>query len=68
MIKRKFNKQETCPLCGSDNLDYGTLKLYDNYVSYPVTCRDCKCSFEEDYRLEYIEQNCIETIEGEEVL
>ena len=68
MIKRKFNKQGTCPLCGCDNLTYETLKEYDGYISYFVTCKDCECSFEEDYELKYMEQNCIETLEGEEVL
>lgn len=68
MIKRNFDKQETCPLCGCDNLTYGVLELYDYVVSYPVTCNDCGCTFKEDYVMVYLEQNCIETKDGEEVI
>lgn len=68
MIRRKFNKQGTCPLCGCENLEYGQFKIYNGFVSCPITCKDCGCSFEEDYEPRYVEQNCIQTKEGEEVL
>ena len=68
MIKRNFDKQETCPLCGCNNLSYGVLELYDSFVSYPVTCNECGCSFEENYDLVFSGQNCIETKDGEEVV
>jgi len=42
-------KQEACPYCGSDDLDYGALEFGDECVNYPVLCNKCKGHFTESY-------------------
>lgn len=46
------DEAETCPKCGSHNVDYGPLTdAGDDYVYYPITCNDCGCMGEERYDL-----------------
>ncbi len=43
--KYEFSKGESsagiCPKCGSDALEYGSLKLEDTFVMYPWVCKAC---------------------------
>ncbi len=48
------NIQGECPKCGSDNLEYGCSKPYDNQIAYPYTCADCDFEGSERYCLSFI--------------
>lgn len=47
------NEQGTCPKCGGDNLDYGTLELEGYMAYYPYTCKDCGQQGEEWYYMRF---------------
>jgi hypothetical protein len=40
-----------CPVCESDNLQYGTLELQDESVYYPWDCNSCDASGKEYNKL-----------------
>lgn len=48
----KCNQSGICPLCGSENLDYGAAVIEDVGVMYPWTC-ECGAKGEETYNLEF---------------
>lgn len=52
----KSNEQGTCPVCNSDNLDYGGMEIaaLGNHIFYPYTCGDCKFEGKEYYRLNFL--------------
>lgn len=52
-------KQGICPLCGSENLDYGVLQPDDDCIYYPCTCDDCGATFKEYYSLDFSGQEHI---------
>ena len=33
-----------CPVCGYDELDYGSFEVGDDYIQYPWTCKQCNHS------------------------
>lgn len=47
------NEQGTCPKCGGNNLDYGTLELEGDMAYYPYTCNDCGQEGEEWYSMRF---------------
>lgn len=40
-----------CPVCGSSCINYGSMDIEDNVVSYPAQCNDCGATWNEDYEL-----------------
>lgn len=46
-------EEGVCPICGSDNIEYGSLEVCDAGVYYSVRCEDCQASFQEHYNLEF---------------
>ena len=49
-----MNKEGTCPVCNSDNIEYGCLDIADgNAVFYPCSCNECHSMWDEVYTLKY---------------
>lgn len=46
--------QWQCPVCGSDNLNYGTIEFEADQCYFPRTCEKCKACWEEWYSMEYV--------------
>jgi hypothetical protein len=44
-----------CPVCGSDNLEWGDDEKEGEHLFYEFTCGDCNSSGSELYRMEYID-------------
>ena len=42
-------KEDTCPDCGSDNLDFGDIDWHDNQFCQHIMCRECDFDFQEWY-------------------
>lgn len=65
----KEKKEGICPICQSRDLKgYETPpKVYDGFISFFLECGNCGGSFEEDYEIIYMGQNCIEDVNGNEV-
>jgi len=45
----------TCPKCGEQNLQYGSMEPEDDQMYYPWTCLDCGAIGREWYSIEFIE-------------
>lgn len=46
----------TCPKCGSDNLNYGSIDVVDgDSVYFPVECQECGLQYEEHHALTFKE-------------
>lgn len=43
----------TCPVCGSNDIDYDALEIIDCGAYYPALCNNCKTSFQEHYDLTF---------------
>ena len=43
--KAEYNENESeagkCPVCGNDDIEYGSSEIEDNYVKYEWTCPEC---------------------------
>lgn len=63
----KEQKAGICPICGSDELNYGSIKEYDGYIAYVVECQKCECSFEENYNLVFEDQDSFCDKYGEDI-
>jgi hypothetical protein len=42
-----------CPVCNSDNIDYGVADFEGDQICYPCTCNQCHATFEEWYDLSF---------------
>lgn len=49
--KYKQNEQGVCPVCGYDNLDWGSMELEGNYLYYEWVCTRCQTEGKEWYKL-----------------
>ena len=49
----KFNRENTCPLCGSNSIDYDASESSDNCMWYPCTCEDCGATWQEVYEVTF---------------
>ena len=56
-----------CPLCGSENIDYGASILQDFMLLYQVKCNDCHTKFTEMYELTYCCKWEIEDPDGNQI-
>lgn len=56
-ITLKKIEQGTCPYCGGTDIDYDVAEFEDDYIFYRATCSECKRSFEEWYKLEFVGHN-----------
>ncbi len=61
----KEHKQGICPICGSENIAYGSseLGIDGNELYYPAECQDCGATFQEYYALEFIGHENVEPYE-----
>lgn len=50
-MNQKPHEPGICPVCGSEDLDYGVLIPYGNSISYPWTCNHCHAKGNEVYDL-----------------
>lgn len=51
-----YNKEAgICPVCGSEELSYGSIDVAYNNVSYPWTCENCGSKGKEYYSLTFEE-------------
>ena len=48
-----IRQQGICPVCGSEELDYGTADIMDESVSYPWTCAQCHATGREVHGLSF---------------
>jgi hypothetical protein len=53
-------EQGKCPVCGSNELDYSSIKIDTGQIAYPWTCKSCQSSGDEWYELQFIEHNNIQ--------
>lgn len=51
----KSDLQNTCPKCGSHDLEYEDTNICGDELGYEFTCSDCGCEGTEWYRLSFIE-------------
>jgi RNA polymerase subunit RPABC4/transcription elongation factor Spt4 len=47
--------EHECPVCGSDNLEWGDSSIEDNLYFYEFTCNSCESESVEWYELVYVE-------------
>ena len=61
----KEHKENVCPICGSNNIEYGSMELgvFGDELYYPAECKDCKATFEEYYKLTFDGHENIKTNE-----
>lgn len=52
---RHHSCQGYCPNCLGENLEYGSVTVCGQILSYPVHCKDCNQDFREIYDALYIE-------------
>ena len=58
-----MNKKGICPVCHSDNINYGDLDVAeDDKVFYHCECNECHSIWDEVYTLQYVD---VENIEEE---
>lgn len=56
-----MNERGICPVCHSDNIEYGSLDIADDdAVFYPCECNECHSLWDEVYKLKYIGAENIE--------
>lgn len=57
MSKRVTIRPNTCPVCGSENIDYQTFEWFDDRVEYPASCLEtgCEADFVEVYKYHHSE-------------
>ena len=53
MKKKLIVRECTCPVCGSNMVNYGSSDLNDTIMSYPCECADCGATWSEDYSLNF---------------
>lgn len=54
-MKFKSNKEEHCPICNSNNLEYGAMNFETVGAGYiKWVCKDCKAVGEEWFELNFI--------------
>lgn len=50
-----MNKKGICPVCHSDNINYGDLDLADNDAVFsPCECKECHSIWDEVYEIKYV--------------
>lgn len=47
------HEQGVCPVCNSENLEYGSSDIDGDFISYDWTCEDCKSEGLEWYELTF---------------
>jgi len=70
--KRHFNTskyanlEDTCPLCGSrDTTTTGSYEHVDNFIAYPMKCKDCGATWQQWYALTYTDNTDVYDGDGE---
>jgi len=62
-----YQEAGICPVCGSSDLDYDSLKIDAGQVGYPWTCNRCKSHGEEWSNLDFIEHtNIVDATQDDE--
>jgi hypothetical protein len=52
-MKIKKTEEGICPVCGSDNIEWGETEFEMPLMFYKCWCRECKAEFVEVYKVEY---------------
>jgi len=52
-IKFKSNEPGKCPMCGTENLEYGSIDIEDNLMGYPWQCKTCGAKGTEWYTTQF---------------
>ena len=52
-MKYEYQKVKTCPMCGNQDIKYGTMEVESNSIYYHATCNKCKQEYKEYYALEF---------------
>lgn len=63
----KCNEKGKCPVCGIEDLNYGTLEVDDIGVIYPWNCNECGAVGEETYELDFTGHYSIIKANGENI-
>lgn len=50
-------RESHCPVCDSQELDYGSIELNGNHAYYPWTCENCGSTGQEWYSMNFNGQN-----------
>lgn len=53
MKKKLIVKECTCPVCGSNKVDYSCSEFSDDVMSYSCTCQDCDTEWNENFVLTF---------------
>lgn len=53
MMNTAYQTENTCPECGSHNIEYGLFQQECNYAYYECYCNDCQLSYNEVYTLTF---------------
>lgn len=53
-LKEKVAEENTCPICGSQFIDYGVAEIDCDTIFYPCECEKCGARFEETYTLNFV--------------
>lgn len=64
MIKK--HEEGKCPVCGSQNIEYGEFKHDEESCCYSVECLDCHATFIEVYNMVFDDQYNIEKNKDDE--
>jgi hypothetical protein len=56
-ITKLPNERGICPFCGSENLDYASIKFEGDMAYFPWECKDCNHQGEEWYELKFAGHN-----------
>lgn len=64
-MKKLIVKECTCPVCGSSRINYDSMKITDEVVSYPAQCEDCGATYYEDYVLNFCGISEVRNKDGE---
>ena len=53
-------EEGTCPVCGSNDLEYDSANFETNVIMYPWVCINCGAQGDECYSMTFIEHENIE--------
>ena len=59
-VERTIEETEECPICNSNDIDYGVCVPKGEQLFYPWKCNECGASGKEWYLVEFIETVCDE--------
>lgn len=55
-----INEENTCPKCGSKNIEYDDNTVHNPYVFYECKCLDCNQEYEEIHKMTFEENKIVD--------